>query len=215
MAVVPSSTRITNEAPWNQIDTPSEMNLELDELSNKTPLDGTETVMIKDGNSWKITTVQDISDKSTSVYASISSNANQQPSDTNANIVTLNQNDVLSGITHSTSSNPGVITIQKKGVYVIVATYQVGRTTTGGTIIISGWIKKNGTDVTDSGMSQALATTDVLKVMTLNYVIPLDIGDTISFYQSIDTTGKGAGLLTSMALNGPTVGSVDVIIFKI
>ena len=61
------------------------------------------------------------------IFAHLSSGVDQVPGDTNPTVVTFNTQDGIAGLTHSTSVNPGEITMDTSGVYFVSHQPQVGK----------------------------------------------------------------------------------------
>ena len=68
------------------------------------------------------------------VFARLSSSVDQEPVDTNPVVVTYDIQDAIAGLTHSTTVNPGEVTIITTGTYFVYPQPQVGKAT-GGTKI--------------------------------------------------------------------------------
>ena len=58
------------------------------------------------------------------------------------------------------------------------------------------WIRKNGVDVPDSGVRNTVIQVTETKVLVLNVVISLNIGDVIQRYIAVRSAAVGLGLYT-------------------
>ena len=147
------------------------------------------------------------SPKLKAIYGQFSSTASQQPSTTSPTLVTLNQNDDVSGITHSTSVNSDRVYVNKTGRYLIILNGQAGKTSGTTAINVRLWLRKNGVDVAHSNsVFNVLATTDT-STLICSVVLSLTDGDYVSGVMSVSSTGAGAGLITSAPSGEPVVPS--------
>jgi hypothetical protein len=97
------------------------------------------------------------------------------------------------------------ITIQEKGVYVIVNGVQCDKTSGGGGAhFLDMWIRKNGVDIPNIGIRNTVLQLAETKVLVLNWIGVLEIGDTIQKYIAVNNAGVGLGIYTLTN----TVGSV-------
>ena len=150
-------------------------------------------------------------------FAQISDSTNQAVAASGAaSNILLNQNNVLEGIIHSTSSNTHQITIVEPGTYQITGGAQVGRTTS----LITGthnlWLQKNGANVPDSNIKTYMpATIADTSVGAFNYVQRLNAGDIISFQQSCPETTNIVLHATAETGSVPATPSIVVTVLKI
>lgn len=150
-------------------------------------------------------------------YAQISDGTTQNCISGSAKNVTLNTNDVLYKITHSTSSRTNEIQIQESGVYQIIAVPQVGEAGPGQAIgVHDAWMMKNNAQVANSNVK----TTILLQISgtetfleTLNWVGILNQNDIISFQQGC--TDSDIGIIFTAAGVPPATPSIIISIARI
>lgn len=143
-------------------------------------------------------------------YLQASDTTDQQPASTAPTLVTMNQTDLSSNITHSA----GVVTIQVAGIYYIMAAGQCGMTVNSN-INCHLWFRKNNVDIPDSNTRAHLTTTDDSVVLVTQAIVSFAVNDTLKIYQSINVTGKGAGLLHSSPAGEPEIPSMIFSMYKI
>jgi hypothetical protein len=149
-------------------------------------------------------------------FAQISDSTDQSVAASGAiSDITLNQNDLLVGILHSTTVNNHQITIVEPGIYQISAIAQIGRSSaiTAGTHNI--WILKNGVNIENSNIKTYMpATLAATNIGVINNILSLDAGDIISFQQSCSDTTNIKLKFTSSG-SSPSTPSIKVTIAKI
>ncbi len=152
------------------------------------------------------------------IFAQLSSSVNQEPGDLNPTTITFNTQDNIQGITHSTTVNPGEITIDVEGVYFISPQAQVGKTS-GGTkkdfdLFIqidrgSGFVNEP-----NSNIKLTIKDSDITDVVVLALAISLNVGDKITMMQRVSDAGVGLGLKnTDPEVGPPAIPRTPSIIF--
>lgn len=134
---------------------------------------------------------------------------NQIPADTNETLVALNTIVSAQGITY----NAGVITIPRKGRYIIVAVGQVSKTSGSSQRTLDMWLKRNGVSVIGSTARVAITNLDSSTV-TVNLADEFVAGETISIYQEVDNITGGIGLYTLTGDTAPDAPSIVLSIFR-
>lgn len=133
-------------------------------------------------------------------YAQLVNLTGAVPADINPYLVSFVQQEVR-GMDFSGNA----ITIQEKGIYTIINAVQCDKTSGGGTAhFLDMWIRKNGVDVPNTGVRNTIIQLAETKVLVLNWVGALEIGDTIQKYIAVNNAGVGLGLYTLTN----TVGSI-------
>lgn len=77
-------------------------------------------------------------------YIQLSSVVTQSPGTTSPHWLLLMYKMKYRVLAINVSSSPGSITVNKKGVYFLIAGGQVGKTGAGGTTLLDMWFRKNG-----------------------------------------------------------------------
>ena len=143
-------------------------------------------------------------------YLQASDTTDQQPGVTTPVQITMDTTDESKGITHS----GGTVTVVEAGVYFIVAAVQSGETNTAA-INHDVWMRKSDTDIPNSNTRYNIKSTTDSVVLVAQVAIRLAIGDTIKVYQSIDTTGKGAGAQATAPAGESKIPSIIFTMYKI
>ncbi len=140
-------------------------------------------------------------------YAQITSTVDQRPSGTSPVLITMNQNDEISGIDHS-AENPGDIRIQEAGVYVIIAAPQVGRTSGTEERFVDIWLRKNGKDIPNSNVRNVVGTKGGKDVIVNQTMMSFDAGDVINVMMSVEAANEGLGIEAIHPEGEPTIPSI-------
>jgi len=147
-------------------------------------------------------------------YAQITSTVDQRPSGTSPTLITMNQNDEISGIEHSTQ-NPGDILIKEAGVYVIIAAPQVGRTSGTEERYVDIWLRRNGVDIANSNVRNVVGTIKAKDVIVSQTMMSFDSGDVVNVMMSVETPNEGLGIETIHPKGEPTIPSIIFSMHKI
>jgi hypothetical protein len=134
-------------------------------------------------------------------YAQIISTLDQRPDTTEPVPVSMNQNDGISGISHSID-NPADVKITESGVYVLIAAPQVGRTTGNGPSHVDFWLRKNKEDIPNSNV-RCTVTSDGHKDVIVN--------QTMSAFKA----GEGLGIEAIKSSDRPLIPSIIFSMHKI
>jgi len=147
-------------------------------------------------------------------YAQITSTENQRPSGTSPVLVTLNQNDEISGIEHS-AENPGDILIQEAGVYVIIAAPQIGRTSGTNERFVDIWLRRNGKDIPNSNVRNVVGTSGGKDVIVNQTMMSFDKGDLLNIMMSVEVPDEGLGIEAIHPTGEPLIPSIIFSMHKI
>ncbi len=147
-------------------------------------------------------------------YAQITSTVDQRPSGTSPTLITMNQNDEISGIEHSTQ-NPGDILIKEAGVYVIIAAPQVGRTSGNEERYVDIWLRRNGVDIANSNVRNVVGTIKAKDVIVSQTMMSFDSGDVVNVMMSVETPNEGLGIEAIHPKGEPTIPSIIFSMHKI
>jgi len=133
-------------------------------------------------------------------------------------VITYNVEDGIQGLTHSTTVNPGEITIDTAGVYFINAQPQVGKDSGGAAQTFSLFLQVDrGSGFVNEANSNIKLTirdnTDT-DVIASGFVIPLAVGDKIRMMQTVTSTAVGLGIkFTAAEVGPPAIPETPSIIF--
>ncbi len=151
-------------------------------------------------------------------YVQLSSSVNQEPADTSPTVITYNTQDAISGITHSTTVNPGELTIVTAGTYFISPQPQVGKASGGLKVDFDMFLQVDRgsgfVDEPNSNIKLTIKDPDVTDVIILAFTLQLNAGDKIRLMQRISSSTVGMGLKnTDPVVGPPTVPRTPSIIF--
>lgn len=133
-----------------------------------------------------------------------------------ASNVTLNTNDSIHKITHSTTTRTHEIRMQQTGTYSIVAAPQVGEVTTQADGLHNFWMMKNGAQVANTNVKTHITVQvggDETVMEIFNWTGRLQANDVIYFQQSC--TDADIGIIFTAAAVPPATPSVIVSIAKL
>jgi len=147
-------------------------------------------------------------------YAQISSTVDQRPTVTTPVLVTLNQNDEISGIEHS-ENKPGDVIVNDDGVYVVIAAPQVGRTSGTGERFVDIWLRRNGKDIPNSNVRNVVGTNGSKDVIVNQSMMSFKSGDVINVMMSVEAANEGLGIETIRPEGEPTIPSIIFSMHKI
>ncbi len=135
------------------------------------------------------------------IFAQLSSSVDQIPVSTNPEVITYNIQDDINRITHSTSVNPGELTITVTGTYLISAQPQVSKDSGGGKVDFDMFLQvdRNGTFIKEANTNIKLTIkdSDITDVIVSALTVQLDAGEKIRMMQKTSAIGVGMGLKNS------------------
>lgn len=152
------------------------------------------------------------------IFAQLSSSVNQEPTVTTPVVITYNTQDDIQGLTHSTTVNPGEITIITPGVYFISPQPQVGKTTGAAKTDFDMFLQINRgsgfVDEDNSNIKLTIKDSDITDVIVSAFTVSVKAGDIVRLMQRISSSSVGMGLKNTDAEVGPpTVPRTPAIIF--
>jgi hypothetical protein len=148
-------------------------------------------------------------------FAQICSTEDQRPKDTKPVIISLNQNDAISGIEHTSDENSGDIRITESGIYVVIAAPQIGRGFGTEPRYVDIWLRKNGDDIPHSNVRLVIRTKDNKDVIVNQTMMPFNRDDIINIMMSVEVAGEGLGLETIKPNGEPVIPSIIFSMHKI
>jgi len=147
-------------------------------------------------------------------FAQIISTIDQRPNTTEPIPIFMDQNDAISGIEHS-NDHPADIRIIESGTYVLIAAPQVGRTSGDGASSVDFWLRKNGTDISNSNVRCVLRTNENKDVIVNQAMMPFQAGDVINVMMAVERTGEGLGIEAIKTEGRPLIPSIIFSMHKI
>jgi hypothetical protein len=147
-------------------------------------------------------------------YAQIISTLDQRPDTTEPVPVYMDQNDGISGITHSID-HPADVKITESGVYVLIAAPQVGRTSGNGPSNVDFWLRKNKQDIPNSNV-RCTVTSDGHKDVVVNQTMSaFKAGDVVNVMMAVEKAGEGLGIEAIKSSDRPLIPSIIFSMHKI
>ncbi len=132
------------------------------------------------------------------IFAQLSSFVDQIPTGTDPQVITYNTQDAINRINHSTTVNPGEITITVGGTYFVSPQPQVGKDSGGTKVDFDMFLQvdRNGTFVNEpnSNIKLTIKDADVTDVIVSAFTIELGAGEKIRMMQRTSNSGVGMGL---------------------
>jgi hypothetical protein len=125
--------------------------------------------------------------------------------------------DTIYAVNHNTTDlsngvsivNGTRITISETGTYTIISTHQYVHST-GGVVTITGWLRKNGNDVSYSGTNLRLKGNGDKDLYAINYFVEAEAGDYYELMWSAD--GTDTYIVATPARTGPVRPAVPSVI---
>ena len=147
-------------------------------------------------------------------FAQIISTIDQRPDTTEPIPVFMDQNDAISGIEHS-SEHPADIRIVESGTYVVIAAPQVGRTSGNGASNVDFWLRKNGTDISNSNVRCTITDNNDKDVIVNQTMMPFNAGDVLNVMMAVEKTGEVLGIEAIRTEGRPLIPSIIFSMHKI
>jgi hypothetical protein len=180
------------------------------ELTQRLILKSDEITLVACSGAWQI-----IAHVKNKPVAQLSSTVSQQPASTTPVAITMNVNDLLQGIDHSTSVNPSRVVVKKKGKYLVMAAAQIGKTSGVTNNNIDIYMKINGADVANSNTRSGLLIATDTSVLISQAILELNVGDYVETFLSISVTGQGAGIIATAPAGEPVIPSIIFTMYEV
>ena len=143
--------------------------------------------------------VASVGGASATSWIQASSTEEQVASDPKPKVVTMNSTDGAKNI----KMDKGVVTVNEKGSYFLMAAAQVGGKTKG---LVRMWMRVNGKDVDNSNTEQFIADASSTTVLVCQGMAELKRGDKIEVVYS--GSESGVGLVVKKPAGEPVVPSI-------
>ncbi|MGI0057134.1 MAG: hypothetical protein ACREAK_07140 [Nitrosarchaeum sp.] len=147
-------------------------------------------------------------------YAQIVSTVDQRPDTIEPVPVFMDQNDQISGIEHSLE-HPADIKILDSGVYVLIASPQVGRKSGSDKGHVDFWLRRNGEDIPNSSVRCTIRSNDDKDVIVNQTMSVFKAGDVINLMMAVGKTGDGLGIEAIKTPGRPLIPSIIFSMHKI
>jgi hypothetical protein len=157
------------------------------------------------------TTVNSLSNPdASSPYAEITSSVNQTPVVTTPIQITFNSSGLLNKFNFGANS----LTVTENGIYRALFTGQIGETNNG-QVNIDAWFRINGTDVPNSNNRHFVSLNSDAKVLVVDTLISMKVGDILTMFMSVDNATRVAGLIALTPAGEPAIPSAMLAVDKI
>lgn len=152
------------------------------------------------------------------IHALLSDSLDQEPTDTNPTVIKYTTQDDIVGLTHSTTVNPGEITIEADGTYLVSPQPQVGKDSGGTAQTFDMFMQVDRgsgfVDEANSNIKLTIKDSDVTDVIVSMFTVDLEAGDKLRMMQRVSSSSVGLGLKATAAETGPpTIPATPSIIF--
>ncbi len=147
-------------------------------------------------------------------YAQLISTQDQRPDTTVPVSISMDQNDGLVGIEHSTDQ-PADIRIVQSGTYVLIASPQIGRKSGNGPSHIDFWLRKNGKDMPNSNVRATIMDDNDKDVIVNQTMSSFKAGDVVNVMMAVSKTGEGLGIEAIKSTDRPLIPSIIFSMHKI
>ncbi len=147
-------------------------------------------------------------------FAQIISTIDQRPDTTDPVSVTMNQNDAISGIEHSTEQ-PADIRIAESGTYVVISAPQAGRLSGDSPGFIDFWLRKNNKDIPNSNVRATIKTNEDKDVIVNQTMMSFNAGDVLNVMMAVSKAGDGLGVEAIKTEGRPLIPSIIFSMHKI
>jgi len=147
-------------------------------------------------------------------FAQIISTLDQRPDTTEPVPVTMDQNDAISGIEHS-SDHPADIRIAESGTYVVIAAPQIGRLSGEKPGYIDFWLRKNNKDIPNSNVRATITTNEDKDVVVNQTMMSFNAGDVLNVMMAVSDAGNGLGVEAIKTEGRPLIPSIIFSMHKI
>jgi len=144
-------------------------------------------------------------------FIQASDSSNQAPGVTTPVQVSFNTTDGSSGIVNSS----GNFTISEAGLYMIIAGAQIGEVSNNGNVNVDVWLRKNATDIPNSGVRNFVTSTLDTKVVMTNVIARFAAGDVLKVMMSVDDSSHGAGLRALAPAGEAAIPSIILSVYKV
>jgi hypothetical protein len=147
-------------------------------------------------------------------FAQIISTLDQRPDTTDPVSVSMDQNDAISGIEHS-SDNPSDVRIAESGTYVVISAPQAGRLSGKKPGHIDFWLRKNNTDIPNSNVRASITTSEDKDVIVNQTMMTFNAGDVLNVMMAVSHVGDGLGVEAIRTEGRPLIPSIIFSMHKI
>ena len=147
-------------------------------------------------------------------FAQIISTSDQRPETTDPVPLVMDQNDSISGVTHS-ADHPTEIKFEESGTYVVIAAPQVGKLSGDTPSYIDFWFRRNGKDIPNSNVRATITTNNDKDVIVNQTMMTFDAGDVLNIVMAVSKAGGGLGIEAIQTEGRPLIPSIIFSMHKI
>ena len=141
-------------------------------------------------------------------FGQFSTSKVQRPDSTDPVEIELTDQEDMFGGDHLIDFVQGDIEIKSSGMYLIIASPQIGKTGGDQARWIDFWLRVNNVDVPNSNVRAVIKDQCEKDVIVLQVLTRLNEGDTLNIMMSVEVTGEGLGIEAIQPPGEPLIPSI-------
>ena len=147
-------------------------------------------------------------------FGQFSSSITQRPDTTDPIEIELTDQEDMFGGEHTIDFVQEDIEIKQSGMYLIIASPQIGKTSGDKPRWIDFWLRTNNVDIPNSNVRYTFNDTAQKDVIVLQVLTRLNNGDTLNIMMSVEVPGEGIGIEAIQPPAEPLVPSIILTILQ-
>jgi len=147
-------------------------------------------------------------------FGQFSSSKSQRPDSTDPVEIKLTEQEDMFGREHSIDFVQGDIEIKMSGMYLIIASPQIGKTDGDQARWVDFWLRVNNVDIPNSNIRAVIKDKCEKDVIVLQVLTRLNEGDTLNIMMSVEVTGEGLGIEAIQPPGEPLIPSIILTILQ-
>lgn len=141
-------------------------------------------------------------------FGQFSSSKAQRPDSTDPVEIVLTDQEDMFGAQHSIDFVQGDIEIKISGMYLIIASPQIGKTSGDQPHWVDFWLRVNNVDIPNSNIRSIIKDQCEKDVVVLQVLTRLNEGDTLNIMMSVEVAGEGLGIEAIQPPGEPLIPSI-------
>ena len=147
-------------------------------------------------------------------FGQFSSSKTQRPDSTDPIEIELTDQEDMFGGEHTIDFVQEDIEIKQSGMYLIIASPQIGKTSGDKPRWIDFWLRTNNVDIPNSNVRYTFNDTPQKDVIVLQVLTRLNNGDTLNIMMSVEVPGEGIGIEAIQPPAEPLIPSIILTILQ-
>ena len=148
-------------------------------------------------------------------FGQFSSNKTQRPNTLKPIEIVLDAQEDVAGGVHTIDFDRGDIVIRQSGMYLLIASPQIGKVRGTTPRWVDFWVRVNNIDVPNSNIRAVIMDPQEKTVVSLNSVLPINRGDTLNIMMAAETIDEGIGVEAIEPDGEPTIPSIIVTLVQL